>query len=305
MIRAKSPAMGCEFELVLCGSRDREYLVNASEEAFEEVRRLEDQLSIYNRTSDISYINALAAAQPVCVAPRLFRLLQTAMHLYLETDGAFDITAGALVELWNSASDRALSPEQVAAVLQQTSMSSVILEQDTRTVRFAVPGIKLNLGAIGKGYAAAEVVEFLEQKQINSALVAAGTSTVFAMGSPPDDDAWTIGIRNPLSRDERITSVRLSNKALSTSGSHERFVEIDGVRYSHIIDPRTGCPAEGLLLACAVVDDPVDSDALSTAFFINGMEWTRAYCESHGTGAIIVTQEPSGGTPVVHKIGVT
>lgn len=303
MIRITRPAMGCEFELVLSG-KSREYLIAAAEQAFEEVQRLEEQFSVFISTSEISYINDIAAREPVHVEPRLFRLLQTAMRLYHETEGAFDITAGALIDLWSSAESMP-SEHDIASVLTATGMSKVILDEGERTVRFTHPGIKLNLGAIGKGYAAAEVVEFLKELEIDSALVAAGTSTVYALGCPPDDDAWTIGIRNPVERDERITSVRLRDQALSTSGSHERFVEIDGVSYSHIIDPSTGYPARGLLLACAIVDDPIASDALSTAFFLQGIEWTKAYCESRGrTGAIIVEESVSGEQPVVHKYGV-
>jgi FAD:protein FMN transferase len=304
MIRMKRPAMGCEFELVLAG-RDRDYLISAAEEAFELVSRLEEQLSIFVPTSEMCYINALAASEPVRVSPVLFRLLKSAARLHGETDGAFDITAGALVSLWNASENRLPSDDAIQETLVSTGTDKVILDEGKSTVRFANQGIKLNLGAIGKGYAAAEVVQFLEDTEICSALVAAGTSTVYALGGPPDDDAWTIGVRDPIGSQDRLTTVRLRDQAFSTSGSHERFVEIDGVRYSHIIDPRTGLPASGLLLACALVDDPVESDALSTAFFLNGLEWTAAYCRARGdVGAIIVMQESSGEEPVIHRIGI-
>jgi thiamine biosynthesis lipoprotein len=303
MIRMKRPAMGCEFELVLAG-RDRDYLISAAQEAFELVSRLEDQLSIFVPTSEMCYINAFAATEPVRVSPMLFRLLKSTARLFAATEGAFDITAGALVDLWNFPEDRLPSGDAIHETLASTGMDKVIMEEGISTVRFANQGIKLNLGAIGKGYAAAEVVQFLEETGIRSALVAAGTSTVYALGGPPDDDAWTIGVRDPLGVQDRLTTVRLRNQAFSTSGSHERFVEIEGIRYSHIIDPRTGRPASGLLLACALVDDPVESDALSTAFFINGLEWTADYCRARGgVGAIIVTQESSGEEPVIHRIG--
>ena len=295
--------MGCEFELVL-GGRNKDYLISAAEEAFEEVRRLEEELSVFIPTSEISYVNAIAASEPVRVSPLLFRLLQTATRLYHETNGAFDITAGALVRLWNSSSGKVPTDETIRDTLASTGMNRVKLDEGQSTIRFDTPGVRLDMGAIGKGYAAAEVVQFLKEREIPSALVAAGTSTVYALGCPPDADEWTIGVRNPVSHDERLTTVALRDQAFSTSGSHERFVEIDGVRYSHIIDPRTGWPASGLLLACALVDDPVESDALSTAFFINGLEWTQAYCRAHSdVGAIIVTQAQPGDEPVVHRTG--
>lgn len=299
-IRIKRAAMGCEFELVLCGE-DREYLVNAADEAFEEVKRLEEQLSVFIPTSEVSYINAVAGSEAVRVEPRLFRLLQTASRISCETEGAFDITAGAFIGLWKSA-EAMPSAEQLDAALGSTGTDKVTLDEARTTVRFANPGVKLDLGAIGKGYAAREVVEFLMERGITGALVSAGTSTVYALGAPPDDDAWTVGIKNPVSRDERITSVGLRDRAISTSGSHERFVEISGKRFSHIIEPRTGRPASRLLLACAVTEDPVESDALSTAFFIQGADWTRRYCESRGdVGAIFVSGDE---TPLIEKIGV-
>ncbi|MCX6377312.1 MAG: FAD:protein FMN transferase, partial [Armatimonadetes bacterium] len=183
LIRTRRAAMGCEFELVLRGD-DRDYLVNAAEEAFEEVKRLEEQLSVFIPTSEVSYINALAGSEPVRVEPRLFRLLQTASRISRETEGAFDITAGALIGLWKSAADIP-SAEQLETALESTGMDKVILDEAQTTVRFANPGVKLDLGAIGKGYAAREVVEFLMERGITGALVSAGTSTVYALGAPP------------------------------------------------------------------------------------------------------------------------
>lgn len=304
MIRIRRTFMGCEFELVLCGE-DKDYLTNAADEAFEEVRRIEDDLSVFVPTSEISDVNFRADREPVIVQPRVFRLLQKAAELSADTDGAFDITAGALVRLWSSA--EGVPPHDVLdAVVATTDMQYVRLNERDNSVEFAKPGVRIDLGAIGKGYAAAEVVQVLRDRCIESALVAAGTSTLYAVGCPPDADAWTVGVRNPVMNNERLTTVRIRDQAFSTSGSHERFVAIDGVRYSHIIDPRTGWPVTGLLLACALVDDPIESDALATAFFINGLEWTRAYCLARGdVGAIIVTQDQPGDKPVVHRIGRT
>ena len=290
--------MGCEFEIVLWG-RDREFLIAAAEEAFEEVTRLEEQLSVFIPTSEISYINAVAASEPVRVEPRLFRLLQTCLRISDETAGAFDIATGALVKLWANAV-RTPDDEQLRSALDSCGYSNVILNEGNRAIRFAVKGLTLNLGAIGKGYAASRVVEVLVDRGIENALVAAGISSIYALGSAPDDDAWTVGIRHPVKRDERLTSVRLGNRAISTSGSHERFVELDGRRHSHIVDPRTGRPADQLLLTCAVTDDPAESDALSTAFFVMGRDSSEEYCRSHAEiGAIIVSGESEAQPEIV------
>ena len=290
--------MGCEFEVILWGG-DADYLLAAAEEALDEVRLLEEQLSDFIPTSEISFINAVAGSRPVRVEPRLFRLLQTATRISAETGGAFDVASGALVDLWNAA-EHVPSDEEISEHLRD---SNVILDEEKSTIRFANPSVKLNLGAIGKGYAVARVVEFLRDREIANGLVSAGSSTVYALGAPPDDDSWTVGIKDPVRRDERITSVRLRDRALSTSGSHERFVEIGGERFSHIIDPRTGRSASGgLLLACAVTEDPSVSDALSTAFFVMGREGTKSYCESHPeAGAIVVS---GGESPEIERINV-
>lgn len=302
MVRVKRQAMGCEFELVLCGGH-RDHLLDAAEEAFEEIERLEEQMSAFIPTSEISYINAGAGSRPVRVEPRLFSLLRTAARLTEETEGAFDVTSAVLTDLWNSAKDAVPSGEEVAGVLEATGMPKVLLDDEENAIRFAHPGIKLDLGALGKGYAIGEVVELLKERGVTSALVSAGTSTVYALGSPPDDDAWTVGIRNPVQRGERITSVRLRDQALSTSGSHERYREIKGTRYSHVIDPRSGQPAQGLLLACAVTTDPAESDALATAFLVLGADRTKAYCKSHSSvGAILVVEDTEDSMPEIIKV---
>lgn len=302
MIRAKRPAMGCEFELVLRGE-SRDYLLEAAEEAFAEVVRLEEQMSVFIPDSEISRMNAAASNVPVRIDPRLFDLLLRAAQLSHETDGAFDITAGALSQLWNSASDAPPTNEEIAAVLSRTGMSLIDLDEREYTVWYREPGVRIDLGALGKGHAVRQVADLLVELGIVNGLISSGNSSVYAIGSPMDDDAWTLGIRNPVDRSGRITAVRLNDQALSTSGSHERFVEIGGVRYSHIIDPRNGRPASGLLAASAITADPAEGDALSTAFFIMGIEKTITYCDGHpGVGAVLVTEGSSG--PEVISVGV-
>jgi thiamine biosynthesis lipoprotein len=303
MVRIKRRAMDCEFELILCGGDER-YLQDAAEEAFEEVERLEEQLSAFVPASEISYINACAGSGPVRVEPRLFRLFETAKRLSEETEGGFDVTAGTLGDLWRR-SQHAPSQHDIADALAATGMSRVLLDSDECTVRFTTSGIRLNLGALGKGYAVGRVAELLKDRGVTAALIHAGASTVYALGTPPGEEAWTVGIRHPVNRSERITSVTLKDRALSTSGSHERFVEIDGVRYSHIIDPRTGRPANGdLLMASAASDDPAESDALSTAFFLMGIERARVYCRTHsGIGAVLVRNTGDATNPEIVSLG--
>jgi len=307
-VRIKRPAMGCEFELMLCG-RDRNYLVDAGNEAFEELARLEEQMSVFIPTSEVSYINASAAGGPVRVEPRLFNLLLTAARLSGETGGAFDISAGPIVKRWgftNDAGEFAMpSDAEIGDIVKKVGMSHVELDVKECTIRFDGPGVALNLGAIGKGYAVREIVCLLRERGVTAGLVQGGPSTVYAMGNPSDDDAWTVGVRSPTDRETRIATVRLKDQALSTSGGHERFVEVNGRRYSHVIDPRTGYPVCGLLAASAVTSDAVESDALSTAFLVLGVEETREYCKAHDDlGAVLIPESEAGSAANVIRIGL-
>lgn len=306
LIRVKRPAMNCEFELLLCGA-NRRFLLDAAEEAFEELARLEAQLSVFLPTSEVSDINAGAAERPVRVDARLFDLLLLARRVSAETGGAFDVTAGALVRRWTAdpAGFSVPASEEIRQLIAKVGMEHVCLDEREYTVRFDQPGPMLNLGAIGKGYAVREIADLLRERGIEAGLISGGASTVYAVGHPPDDDAWTVGIRDPVERDRRLATVKLRDKALSTSGGHERFAEADGVRYSHVLDPRTGRPADGLLIASAVTADPAESDALSTAFLVLGLKGTEEYCRAHSeAGALLVPKPASTGELEIIRIGV-
>jgi thiamine biosynthesis lipoprotein len=306
IIRMKRQAMNCEFELLLSG-HDRQYLLDAGEEAFEELARLEGQLSVFIPTSEISDINAHASDGPVRVDSRLFDLLAMARRVSAETEGAFDISAGPLVHRWTEGPEGFSLPtsEEIEQLLSKIGMYHVHLDEANQTIEFDRPGMALNLGAIGKGYAVGEMASLLRDRGIEAGLVSGGSSTVYAIGHQPDADAWTVGVINPAERTERLTTVRLRDQALSTSGGHERFVEVDGVRYSHVIDPRTGCPADDLLIASAVTSDAVESDALSTAFLVLGIEGTREYCDSHADVSALLVPRPAPGSEIeIIRIGI-
>lgn len=299
--------MNCEFELLLSGT-ERQYLVDAGEEAFEELARIEEQLSVFIPTSEVSDINAHASDRPVRVDARLLDLLLLAKRVSAETGGAFDVTTGTLVRRWTAVSDGGFSvptSEEINQLVVNIGMDRVCLDEREYTVQFARSGIALNLGAIGKGYAVGEMAALLRDRGVDSGLVSGGASTVYAIGHPPDDDAWTVGIRHPVEREERLTTVRLRDEALSTSGGHERFVETDGIRYSHVIDPRTGCPADDLLIASVVTPDPAEGDALSTAFLVLGVEEAREFCSTReDVGAVLVPRPAPGAELQIIRVGI-
>ncbi|MDI6827848.1 MAG: FAD:protein FMN transferase [Armatimonadota bacterium] len=294
-VRLSRRAMGCIFELVLGGS-NQEYLIDAGEEALDLVEALELQLSVFLPDSEISYINASAAKQAVRVEPRLYKLLKLAAHLSNETGGAFDITSGLLVKLWGFAGGRKIdqmpSDHEIQEALNSTGIKYVCFDDESCAVQFVKKDLQINLGALGKGYAVDEMVSFLIERGVTNGLISAGTSTVYGLGSPPGEPGWKVGIRFGNGESKRLATVSLKNQALSTSGGYEQYVDLEGRRFSHIVDPRTGWPASELLSASAVTCSATISDALSTAFFVLGIEGTCDYCTKHkDVEAILATNK--------------
>lgn len=303
ILRIRHSAMGCDFDFLVTG-QDLSYLRDAVSEAIEELDELEHQMSVFNSTSEISYINKMAFPGPVRVEPRLFALLSMAYCLTIDTQGAFDITTRALTRLWNSSQDSAPTEDEIRKVLAHTGMHNVVLDEDETTVRFERKGVQLDLGAIGKGYAIRRIAELLRETGVTNALLSAGNSTVYALGCPPEEDAWCVGISDPSRHSKRLGFVRLRDEALSVSGSHERYVEIHSHRYSHIIDPRTGLPVEGMLATVAITQDPTVADALSTAFFVLGLEGIRDYCTIHPeVSALSMVNSDASDIPRIISLG--
>jgi thiamine biosynthesis lipoprotein len=285
-------AMATRFELVLHGQESAR-LRAAGEEALAEIQRLEGQLSLFRPGSEISQLNARASREPVRVSPEVFSLLRHARQLSEETGGAFDITVAPLMWCWGfrEGTGRVPGAEELAEARAKVGMQRVELDEKELTVRFAREGVRLDLGAIGKGYAIERAVELLREAGITSALCHGGTSTVYGMGHPPKAEAWKIAIDEPVQeggrlrpRDERasdradtpgrapLATVCLRDEALSVSAVWGRSFEAGGKTYGHIIDPRTGRPANAAVLAAVALPSATETDALSTALLTVGGE---------------------------------
>ena len=269
-------AMATRFELVLHGE-NVPALRAAGEEALDEVARLENQLSLYRPGSEIAQLNARAAREAVQVTPELFSLLQHARQLHAETGGAFDITIAPLVRCWGfmGANGRMPLPEEVVVARDLVGMSHVELDERYRTVRFERKGVMLDLGAIGKGFAVGRAAETLRDAGVTSALIHGGTSTIHAIGKPPDAPHWKVAIAQPPSAAEQIyfpdlPSIQLRDEAMSVSAPWGRSFASGGKAFGHGIDPRTGEPTEGALLAAVVLPSTTETDALSTALLTLG-----------------------------------
>lgn len=286
-------AMATRFELLLHGGEEAA-LRAAGEEALDEVGRLADDLSYFCATSQVFRINQEAAKRPVRVAPWLFRLLQRARRLSEETDGTFDITVAPLMRCWGfyTHEGRVPEPEALARARACVGMSLVELNEADLTVRFTREGVQVDLGSIGKGYAVERVGELLRESGVTSALLHGGTSTVLAIGAPPDADGWKIGIEQPASAageasnpklqvpnpndagflevSPPMATVLLRDESLSVSAVWGKSFTTAEKTYGHVIDPRTGQPTVGALLSAVVLPSATESDALSTMLLTLG-----------------------------------
>jgi len=311
LLRASHPAMATTFEIeLLYGTPNTLAAANA---VFAEIDQLEQQLTVYRDTSEVSRLNRLAATTAVPVEENLFQLLALAAQITQETEGAFDITAGALIKAWGfyRGPRRVPSEEERSEALRRVGMCHVILDAEARTVRYRRPGLEINLGSIGKGYALDRAAQLLcDSYGLTTALLHGGHSSVNAMGKGPTDArGWSVGIRHPWEPDQRLAIVRLRNRALGTSAATFQHLEYNGRKLGHHLDPRTGWPAEEVALASEVAPTGAEADALATAFYILGIDKARAYCESHpGIGAILLPQDECAPLVVLglapHEISV-
>ena len=291
--------MATRFEIVLHGGNPVA-LRAAGEEALDEIERVEAQLSLYRDTSEIAHVNARAAHEPVRVTPPVFRLLEQARRLGEETGGAFDITIAPLVRCWGfmGGTGRMPSPEAVAAAREKIGWHLVELDPANVTVRFAREGVMLDLGAIGKGYAIERAAEILRDDGVASAILHGGTSTVHAIGRPPEADAWKIAIERPVEDSATppplLATVPLKDESLSVSAVWGRSFQSGDKTYGHVIDPRTGQPAEAALLAAVVLPSATETDALSTALLTLGAAGVRQIATLRTGNRCLVVSRKAG-----------
>ncbi|TAM42126.1 FAD:protein FMN transferase [bacterium] len=236
---------------------------------FSEASRIEQLLSRYIESSEISRLNRLGRLK---VSPDTFYIIKRSKEFWQLTNGAFDITVGPLVDLWGFKNQQYSLPTQgqVKSVLKLIGEDKIILREKDSVVEFKVPGMQIDLGGIGKGYALDCAVSKLKENHINSCLINAG-GQVYALGNK-SGRPWKIGIKK--ARGANLSgSLEIKNQSLSTSGDYEQFFSKNGKRYSHIFDPKTGYPASsGIIAVTVVAPSGTDADALSTSVFILGKQ---------------------------------
>lgn len=261
------PAMGTLVEITLMEG-ERERFDEAVDAAFGEIERLEALLSSYRPDSDISRINRNAGKGPLPVSPDTFEVTKEALRIAGLTNGAFDPTVGALAGVWGPSGEMGIVPskEKVERLLGLVDYRGVMLDEKGPSIALAREGMSLNLGGVAKGYIIGKAAEELKARGVARGIVrAGGDMVVFQDNGKP----FTIGIKHPR-KEGLLGELYIENGTAPTSGDYERFFEKDGVRYHHILDPRTGFPARGTQAVTLAAEDPATADALATGVFVMG-----------------------------------
>lgn len=274
-VEASDEAMGTTFSVVLYGG-DRAAIERAARAALDEAIRLDNLLSNYKPDSEWSALNREAGRRPVVVSAELFDVLAASLAYSRATDGAFDITVGPLMRAWGFFRGEGALPDHATIERARANVGSRHLRLDAaaRTAAFDRPGLELDPGGIGKGYAVDRMAAVLDRGGVPRAFISAGGSSLYARGAPPDEPrGWRVAIRAPDDPARTAADVFLKDASLSTSGGFEKFFRAGGRSYSHIMDPRTGYPATGTSSVSVLAPRAVDSEAWTKAFFVHGRAW--------------------------------
>jgi len=278
-LEANADAMGSTYSVILYGE-DRNKLEAASEAAFDEARRIDLLLSNYKPESEWSKVNREAGEHPVQVSKELFDLLTACINYSRKSEGTFDITVGPLMKVWGfyKGSGHLPQPGEVKQAMGQIGYQNIELDPSKQTVFLKKKGLNLDPGGVGKGYAVDRMVDILKKEGVRSALVSGGGSSIYCLGNPPDEPAgWRVEIKDPHDELKAAAEVTLRDQSLSTSGSYEKFFMAEGKIFSHIMDPRTGYPAQGSLSVSVIAPLTLDSEVWAKPYFILGPQWTAAH----------------------------
>jgi thiamine biosynthesis lipoprotein len=284
-------AMATVFEIIII-HKDARYAQQTAWAAFDELDKLEQRLSRFVENSDISRINNLAADQPLQLSLETFECLRLCGSLYDRTDGAFDITIGALMNCWLNKDKTMRTPtgEQLNQARQRTGLHLIKLDETEHTVRLTGP-VQIDLGGIGKGYAVDQMAKLLNDWDINAALINGGCSSVLAIGKKD----WHLTLSNPTNPKKTLAHIYLQDRSVSGSGL---------LKGAHIIDPRAGRPVEGKRAAWACAPTAAAADALSTAFMVMSPSQIRKYCSNHPDTLAMVVAEDQGGKEKILRYGL-
>lgn len=288
--------MGTFVQIEASGGRKGQ-IVKAIEAAFAEMKRIERLLSKYSEESFTCRINQFADSSPIEVSPEGFEVIEESIKYSNLTGGNFDITVSPLMELWGLSQERGAVPsnEEIRQAVLKVGYTNIVLNPQHKTIFFKQRNMKLDFGAIGKGYAIDMAIDVLKRNNIKKALINAG-GNIFCLA----DDYSRVGVKNPLRPEDIIATAVLKNNAISTSANYERFFSISGKRYGHLISPKTGYPIANSILSVSIISPSAKiADILSTAVFIlgqhKGMELIEGMNDLEG---IIITK--AGRRPKIY-----
>nr|WP_321453833.1 FAD:protein FMN transferase [uncultured Carboxylicivirga sp.] len=272
MFKRQLRLMGCDFEIIVVD--DNQQQADASiDMAVNEISRIENMISSWDATSQTAAINQNAGTKAVKVDPLLFELIEHALMLSKLTDGAFDISFASLDPVWKFDGTMQNMPTsaEVKASVSKVGYQNIILNKKDTTVFLKQAGMKIGFGAIGKGFAADKAKQLLIKKGVKAGIINA-SGDMNTWGKQPNGNDWVVAITNPLKKNEACAWMPVKNGAVATSGNYEKYVVIDGKRYSHIINPKTGYPSTGLVSVTVFSPKAELCDALATAIFVMGKE---------------------------------
>ncbi|WP_072319408.1 FAD:protein FMN transferase [Sinomicrobium oceani] len=264
--------MGSRFEITVVSENE----AKANEEidlAISEISRIEKLISSWDPNSQTSKINKNAGIKPVKVSAELLELIKRAKSISELTDGAFDISYASMDALWkfDGSMTKMPSEEKIKASVAKVGYKNIVLNPKDQSVLLKLPGMKIGFGAIGKGYAADKAKELLMKKGVVAGIINA-SGDMNTWGQQPDGSEWKVAITNPLNKNNAFALLPIDNEAVVTSGNYEKYVIFNGKRYTHIIDPRTGYPATGIVSATVFAPKAELADALATSVFVMGKD---------------------------------
>lgn len=264
--------MGSRFDITVVANNELEgngYI----DMAVAEIQRIEKLISSWDANSETSAINKNAGIQAVKISPELFALIERAIRISELTDGAFDISYASMDRIWHfdGSMTKMPSEETIAASVAKVGYKNIVLDKAASTVFLKKEGMKIGFGAIGKGYAADKAKALLMSKGVSAGIINA-SGDMNTWGKQPDGSYWKVAITNPMNKNKAFALLPIKNGAVVTSGDYEKYVKFNGIRYTHIIDPRTGYPAHGIISATVFAPKAELADALATSVFVMGID---------------------------------
>ena len=303
IFKKKQSLLGSPFEITVV-AKDSVQGNLFSDLAIAEVKRIENLISDWIPTSQISKVNQNAGVVPVKVDKEVYDLVDRATKISKLTSGAFDISYASMDRIWkfDGSMKEMPTPEEIRKSVEKVGYQNIILNSKDTTIFLKNKGMKLGLGGIGQGYIADKIKVLLQEKGCNSGLVNV-SGDINTWGKQPNGNLWTVGIVNPMNKNKVFATFPLDDSAVETSGSYEKYVTFNGKRYSHIIDPRTGYPATGIISVSVFAKQTELADALATGIFVMGVEvGLDLVNQLKGIGCIIV--DDKGGIHVSKNIDI-